>query len=96
MNRTMEYMAHCLPSVSLDLLETEVSAANTARYVPSGDLVAFADAIERLIEDDLDDVVELVDSVPPDFIVSGARTSVPLDDDAERRRFVRERFRRGR
>jgi glycosyltransferase involved in cell wall biosynthesis len=52
MNKTMEYMAYCLPSVSFDLVETRVSAGDTALYAPSGDLEAFADAIERLLDDD--------------------------------------------
>jgi glycosyltransferase involved in cell wall biosynthesis len=52
MNKTMEYMAYCLPSVSYDLDETRVSAGDTALFVPSGDVVAFADAIERLLDDD--------------------------------------------
>ena len=128
MNKTMEYMSYCLPSVSFDLVETEVSAGDTAVYVPSGDLVLFADEIEKLLDDDdlrlelglaaprvadhldwreqarkyvdayctlldadVDETVSLVDSVAPDVVVSGARTFVPLDDDAELRRFVRER-----
>ena len=52
MNKTMEYMAYCLPSVSFDLAETRVSAGDTALYAPSGDLDAFADAVERLLDDD--------------------------------------------
>lgn len=52
MNKTMEYMAYCLPSVSFDLVETRVSGADSALYVPSGDIEAFADAVERLLDDD--------------------------------------------
>jgi len=52
MNKTMEYMAYCLPAVAFDLLETKVSGAETALYVPSGDLEGYADAIERLLDDD--------------------------------------------
>lgn len=52
MNKTMEYMAYCVPSVAFDLVETRVSAGPTALFVPSGDLSAFADAIERLVDDD--------------------------------------------
>ncbi len=52
MNKTMEYMAYCLPSVSFDLAETRVSAGDTALYAPSGDLEGFADAVERLLDDD--------------------------------------------
>lgn len=51
MNKTMEYMAYALPSVSFDLAETRVSGADTVLYVPSGDITAFADAVERLIDD---------------------------------------------
>jgi glycosyltransferase involved in cell wall biosynthesis len=51
MNKTMEYMAYGLPSVSFDLVETRVSGADAVRYVPSGDVVAFADEVEHLIDD---------------------------------------------
>ena len=51
MNKTMEYMAYGLPSVSFDLLETRVSGGDAVRYVPSGDIVAFADEVELLIAD---------------------------------------------
>lgn len=51
MNKTMEYMAYALPSVSFDLVETRVSAGDTGVFVPPGDLSAFADAIEALIDD---------------------------------------------
>jgi glycosyltransferase involved in cell wall biosynthesis len=50
MNKTMEYMAYGLPAVSFGLTETRVSGADTLLYVPSGDIGAFADAIERLID----------------------------------------------
>jgi glycosyltransferase involved in cell wall biosynthesis len=52
MNKTMEYMSYCLPSVSFDLVETRVSAGDTAVFVPSGDISAFADAVEHLLDDD--------------------------------------------
>ena len=51
MNKTMEYMAYGLPAVSFDLLETQVSGSDCLLYVPSGDIAAFADAIETLIDD---------------------------------------------
>lgn len=51
MNKTMEYMAYALPSVSFDLVETRVSGGDAAIYVPSGDFEGFADAIERLLDD---------------------------------------------
>lgn len=51
MNKTMEYMAYALPSVSFDLVETRVSGAGTVLYVESGNVPAFADALERLLDD---------------------------------------------
>jgi glycosyltransferase involved in cell wall biosynthesis len=51
MNKTMEYMAYALPAVSFDLVETRVSGGDCVLYVPSGDISAFADAVERLIDD---------------------------------------------
>jgi glycosyltransferase involved in cell wall biosynthesis len=52
MNKTMEYMAYCLPSVSFDLHETRISGEDAVLYVESGDVTAFADAVERLLDDD--------------------------------------------
>lgn len=49
MNKTMEYMAYALPVVTFDLAETRVSGGEAVCYVPSGDLVAMADQVERLI-----------------------------------------------
>ena len=51
MNKTMEYMAYAVPSVSFDLVETRVSAGDTCLFVPSGDIEAFADAVETLLDD---------------------------------------------
>ncbi|CAI9398622.1 glycosyltransferase family 4 protein [Nocardioides sp. T2.26MG-1] len=51
MNKTMEYMAYALPSVCFDLKETRVSGGDSCLYVDSGDVVAFADAVERLLDD---------------------------------------------
>lgn len=51
MNKTMEYMAYGLPPVSFDLTETRVSAADTGIYVASGDISAFANAVEALLDD---------------------------------------------
>ena len=51
MNKTMEYMAYALPAVAFDLLETQVSGGDSVLYVPSGDLAAFADAVEELLDD---------------------------------------------
>lgn len=51
MNKTMEYMAYGLPSVAFDLVETRVSGEDTVLYATSGDISAFADHIERLVDD---------------------------------------------
>jgi glycosyltransferase involved in cell wall biosynthesis len=51
MNKTMEYMAYALPSVSFDLVETRVSGADSCLYVPSGDVGRFADAVALLLDD---------------------------------------------
>jgi acyl-CoA ligase (AMP-forming) (exosortase A-associated) len=51
MNKTMEYMAYGLPAVSFDLIETRVSGGDALLYVPSGDISAFADAVESLMDD---------------------------------------------
>ncbi len=51
MNKTMEYMAYGLPAVSFDLAETRISGADCVEYVPSGDIAAFADAVEALADD---------------------------------------------
>ena len=50
MNKTMEYMAFCLPVVAFDLKETRVSAASSAVYVTPGDVEAYARAIVDLLE----------------------------------------------
>ncbi|WP_232506152.1 glycosyltransferase family 4 protein [Microlunatus flavus] len=52
MNKTMEYMAYALPSVAYDLVETRVSGGDSTLYVPSGDTTGFADAVERLLDDE--------------------------------------------
>lgn len=52
MNKTMEYMSYALPAVAFDLEETVVSGADTVLYAPSGDIAAFADRIELLIDDE--------------------------------------------
>ncbi|WP_231945547.1 glycosyltransferase family 4 protein [Agrococcus carbonis] len=51
MNKTMEYMAYALPTVAFDLAETRVSGGDTVLYAPSGDVSAFADHVEALIDD---------------------------------------------
>lgn len=50
MNKTMEYMAYALPSVCFDLTETRVSGGDTVLYAPPGDVPAFADHVERLLD----------------------------------------------
>lgn len=52
MNKTMEYMAFALPSVSFDLTETLVSGGDSILVVPSEDLSAFADAVEQLADEE--------------------------------------------
>ncbi len=52
MNKTMEYMAYAVPAVSFDLVETQVSGGATGLYVASGDIGAFADAVESLLDDE--------------------------------------------
>ncbi|MDL5352366.1 glycosyltransferase family 4 protein [Microbacterium sp. zg-YB36] len=51
MNKTMEYMSYGLPAVSFDLVETRVSGGDTVLYTDSGDVLAFADNVERLLDD---------------------------------------------
>lgn len=53
MNKTMEYMAYAVPSVCFDLAETRVSGGDTVLYAPSGDLHAFTDHVERLLDDEV-------------------------------------------
>lgn len=50
MNKTMEYMAYGLPSVSFDLKETRVSAQDAAVFVADGDIAAYVDAVEDLLD----------------------------------------------
>jgi glycosyltransferase involved in cell wall biosynthesis len=51
-NKVMEYMAYCLPTVGFDLRENQVSAGPAALWAPSGDLDAFCDAVETLLDDE--------------------------------------------
>jgi len=51
MNKTLEYMAYELPVVAFDLPETRVSAGPAAVYAQGDDPVAFASAIESLLDD---------------------------------------------
>jgi glycosyltransferase involved in cell wall biosynthesis len=52
MNKTLEYMAFGLPVVAFDLKETRVSAGDAGRYIQSGDVAAYAEAIVELLDDD--------------------------------------------
>jgi glycosyltransferase involved in cell wall biosynthesis len=52
MNKTMEYMSFGMPVVAFDLRETRVSAGDAARYVPPGDVEAYARAVVELLDDD--------------------------------------------
>jgi glycosyltransferase involved in cell wall biosynthesis len=51
MLKILEYMAMGKAIVAFDLPETHYSAQEAALYVPSTDVVAFADGIEHLLED---------------------------------------------
>ncbi|WP_068278044.1 glycosyltransferase family 4 protein [Aldersonia kunmingensis] len=51
MNKVVEYMAMSRPLVSFELVEARVSAGDAAEYVPANDEYAFAEAIERLLDD---------------------------------------------
>ncbi|GAA3593809.1 glycosyltransferase family 4 protein [Kineosporia mesophila] len=51
-NKTMEYMAFGLPIVSFDLAESRISAGAGSLYVPSGDVRAFAEAVDELLNDE--------------------------------------------
>ncbi|GAA2743231.1 glycosyltransferase family 4 protein [Terrabacter aerolatus] len=51
MNKTMEYMAYGLPTISFDLREVRCSAGEVGIYVESGDVAAFADEVEKLLDD---------------------------------------------
>ena len=51
MNKTMEYMAYALPSVSYDLQEVRHSLGDAGLLVSSGDVSASADAVESLLDD---------------------------------------------
>jgi glycosyltransferase involved in cell wall biosynthesis len=50
MNKTMEYMAFGLPSVSFDLPETRVSAEDASEYVADPSPEAFAKAVMALLD----------------------------------------------
>jgi glycosyltransferase involved in cell wall biosynthesis len=51
MNKVLEYMAMARPIVSFDLLEARISAGDAAVYVPANDEMAFAEAIDGLLDD---------------------------------------------
>jgi glycosyltransferase involved in cell wall biosynthesis len=49
--KVMEYMASGLPFVAFDLLESRLLGGDAGVYVPPGDVVAFAEAVDRLLAD---------------------------------------------
>ena len=49
--KVMEYMASGLPFVAFDLAETRVLGGASGAYVPPGDVVAFAAAVDGLLAD---------------------------------------------
>jgi glycosyltransferase involved in cell wall biosynthesis len=51
MNKVVEYMAMARPMVSFDLVEARVSAGDSAVYVEPNDELAFAKAIDALLQD---------------------------------------------
>jgi glycosyltransferase involved in cell wall biosynthesis len=53
MNKTMEYMAHELPVVAFDLVETRVSAGEAALYATPNEIDAYADLVLELLDDDV-------------------------------------------
>ena len=52
MNKTLEYMAHELPVVAFDLTETRVSAGAASVYAQPNEVLAFADEVDRLLDDE--------------------------------------------
>jgi hypothetical protein len=79
-NKTMEYMAFALPVVSFDLVESRLSAGDSSVYVESGDVAAFAKAIDELL-DDPDRRVEMSRT-------ARARCVSELDWEPQARRYV--------
>jgi glycosyltransferase involved in cell wall biosynthesis len=51
MAKTVEYLAHGVPVVAVDLLETRRSAGDAAVYVPTGSPEELAEAVARLLRD---------------------------------------------
>ena len=52
MNKVLEYMAIGKPIVSFDLVEARISAGEAAIYVPDNDEFKFAEAIDKLLDDE--------------------------------------------
>jgi glycosyltransferase involved in cell wall biosynthesis len=80
MNKTMEYMAYAVPAVSFDLTESRFSAGETGVMVSSGDVRAFADAVEGLLDDE-DRRVAL-------SLAARERATAELDWRPQRRRYL--------
>jgi glycosyltransferase involved in cell wall biosynthesis len=51
MNKIVEYMAMGRPLVSYDLVEARISAGDAALYAEADDETAFADCVDRLLDD---------------------------------------------
>jgi len=49
--KVMEYMACGLPFVAFDLVETRTLGEGSGDYVPQGDVIAFAEAVDGLLTD---------------------------------------------
>lgn len=86
MNKTMEYMAFGLPSVSFDLPETRISAGHASEYVAEPTLDAFAEAIMALLDD------PETRAAMADFGIKRARTVLAWPIQAEAYRDVYRRI----
>jgi glycosyltransferase involved in cell wall biosynthesis len=53
MAKTVEYLARGIPVVAVDMTETRRTAEDAALYVPTGSPEEIADAIDRLLENDM-------------------------------------------
>ena len=51
--KVMEYMAAGIPTVAFDLKETRFSAGDSAILIPPGNVEAFAEAVKKLLDDDV-------------------------------------------
>ncbi|MFI7607391.1 glycosyltransferase [Micromonospora sp. NPDC049366] len=51
MAKTVEYLGRGVPVVAVDLIETRRTAAEAARYLPTGSPAEFAEALDELLDD---------------------------------------------